>query len=116
LANNYSSAEAVPSKNAYYAALYWSAGTISLTGSNDPSISPHNGREFLFSAVANLLAYLFAIYAIAMFSSIIHATGEVSQKQDILVDTYLEIFDSLRIDPRLKLTVFFSLTTRFTSI
>ena len=76
-----------------------------MTVSNDPTISPHTGREFLFSAVANLLAFLFAIYAIAVFTSVTHATGEVSQKQDILVDTYLEIFESLRIDPRLKLTV-----------
>jgi hypothetical protein len=105
LANNYTSAEAVPIKNAYYASLYWGAGVITLTGTYDPSISPKASREFLFSAIANICAYLFAIYAIAVFSSITHATGETSQKQEILVDTYLEIFESLRIDPELKLTV-----------
>jgi hypothetical protein len=91
---------------AYFAALYWSSATVSLVGCQNPYISPTCSREYIYATIVQTIGFTIAIYYIAWLSSLTNATGEIKQAQDVLVDNYLEMFDNLRLDPRLKFTVF----------
>lgn len=90
----------------YAAALYWASGTVTLVGFQGSFLAPTCAREWAFSAFANLIAYIFAVYLISWIASIVQSTGEMQREQEILLDNYLEMFDNLRIDPRLKYTVY----------
>jgi hypothetical protein len=78
---------------------------VTLIGSQAEYLAPATEREYLFATFANLLCYALAIYFIATLSSIISTAGEKKREQDILLDNYLEMFDTLRLDTRLKYTV-----------
>lgn len=99
--------------DAYFASLYWSSSTLSLVGCQNPDISPTCTREYIYATIVQIIGFLIAIYYIARLSSMTNATSHVTQTQDVLVDNYLEMFDDLRLDPRLKFTVYQHLTDHF---
>ncbi len=78
---------------------------VTLTGCQRQDLAPTADREFIYAFLVQIFCYLYTIYNISVLASMTSATGEVKQKQDILVDNYLEIIDSLGLDPQLKFTV-----------
>ena len=91
----------------YIAALYYSASVITVVGPSQPWMAPTNDREFIFSILATYVAYFLLLFSITNLSHIFMLTKEVKRKQDVLVDEYLNLFTSLKLDKRLKLTVIF---------
>ncbi|KAJ3319969.1 hypothetical protein HDV06_005787 [Boothiomyces sp. JEL0866] len=102
--------------DAYFIAVYWSSGMVSLTGVSGSFLQPRCLREYIYVFCVNFIVYIIAIYIIAMLSSIVNLTGKLKRKQDILVDEYLQMLDELRLDDRLKYTVFHHLSDHFTSL
>ncbi|KAI8895533.1 hypothetical protein BC833DRAFT_622931 [Globomyces pollinis-pini] len=113
IANNYTT---FTGAEKYVASLYWSAGVFSLVGISKSDLSPANTREYLYSILTYIIAYLYAVYCIALLSAVTSLTGEVARKQEILVDGYLKMFDDLRLDSRLKYTVYHHLNDHFASL
>ncbi|KAL2917803.1 hypothetical protein HK105_202676 [Polyrhizophydium stewartii] len=97
----------------YLVALYWSISTISLVGTNFGPMAPTNVSEFGYCLFAYLVAYLLAGYFIASTASFLSQSSNIQLSQDILVDNYLEMFDTLKLDQRLKFKVFEHLTDHF---
>jgi hypothetical protein len=95
----------ISSFDAYVAALYWASGVVSMVGVQSEVLAPKAVREIFYAAFANFVCFFLAVYYIATFGSIVQVTSEESRKQDILLDYYLEMFDTLRLDPRLKFQV-----------
>ena len=91
--------------DAYFGALYWSASTLTLVGIQNPNLAPSCTREYIYAIIVTIIGFLIAINYIAKLVSLTLATGETAQEQEIIVDNYLEMFDNLRLDPRLKFTV-----------
>ncbi|KAJ1556421.1 hypothetical protein HK405_008258 [Cladochytrium tenue] len=90
----------------YFAALYWSSATISLVGPTNEILAPTNTREYGFAFFANFLAYMNAVYGIAVLSDVLAMSTKVQRSHDIVVDQYLEMIDRLKLDFRLKLKVY----------
>ncbi|KAJ3304038.1 hypothetical protein HDV03_003152 [Kappamyces sp. JEL0829] len=103
----------ISSADAYFAALYWSASTVTLIGCQVEALAPSCTREYIYAFFVQIIGFLQAVYIISSVSTMTHATSAERQSQDILVDNYLEMFDDLRLDPRLKYTVFQHLTDYF---
>ncbi|KAJ3275367.1 hypothetical protein HDV01_000659 [Terramyces sp. JEL0728] len=106
----------VPILDAYFISVYWSSGIVSLVGVSGSFLEPRCLREYIYVFCTNFIVYIIGIYIIAMLASIVNLTGKLSRKQDILVDEYLKMLDELRLDDRLKYTVFHHLSDHFTSL
>eukprot|EP00842_Homolaphlyctis_polyrhiza_P005269 jgi/Hompol1/5743/HPOL_004667-RA len=91
--------------DAYLLALYWSAATISLIGTSYPPLNPTNVNEWGYGMFAYIVAYLIAGYFIAGTANFLSQSTNVQMSQDILVDNYLEMFDTLKLDNRLKFKI-----------
>jgi hypothetical protein len=91
--------------DAYFASLYWSASTISLIGSVNLKLAPTCTREYIYAFIVQIISLLLFIYNISTITSITALSSAEVQKQDIVLDNYLELFDVLRLDSRLKFTV-----------
>ncbi len=99
----------------YFAALSYSSGLVTLVGQSNPVMAPTNDREFLFCAVANVLAYLMFLFFLTNFSHILQISKDITRRQEILADNYLELLDDLRLDKSLKFLVY-SILCRFMDI
>ena len=89
----------------YLMALYMSSGSISLIGYGWSVAQPSSGREFIYSTFVNYVSYFLAVYFIANLSDTLAQATRTKTQQDIIVDNYLEIFDRLKLDIRLKVRV-----------
>lgn len=91
--------------NLYLAAVYYTSSVISLVGCSQAYLQPSNYREYIFAVLANLVAYLLMMMSITSISHIFMLTNETSRKQDVLVDNYLGLFDNMKLNQQLKITV-----------
>ncbi|KAI8621026.1 hypothetical protein BC830DRAFT_1058684 [Chytriomyces sp. MP71] len=89
----------------YMVALYWSSATISLVGAGWGVICPENIREFGLGLCANFVAYMNAVYFIAVLSDVLSISSRSQRVHDLKVDNYLEMFDKLKLDIKLKIKV-----------
>jgi hypothetical protein len=69
-------------------------------------MAPSNIREYSFTIFANLVAYFLYMLSVTSISHIFMLTNETKRRQDVMVDDYLALFDSLKLDQKLKFTVF----------
>lgn len=90
-----------------------SAGCVSLIGFSAPHLQPHASRELIYAVVIFFLCYFIAVYSIANLSNTLSMASKTSTGQDILLDNYLELFDKLKLDMKLKLKVNEHLTNYF---
>jgi hypothetical protein len=97
----------------YISALYMSMGTISLIGFSAPLLQPSSLREFGFTFFTYFVSYFLAAYFIASLSEILATAGKNATQQDLLVDSYMELFDKLKIDFSVKLKVSDYLASHF---
>ncbi|KAJ3099526.1 hypothetical protein HDU97_002969 [Phlyctochytrium planicorne] len=97
----------------YMLSLYWSSSTVSLVGPNMPSVQPSNVREFGYELFASFVAYMNAVYFIAIISDVLSVSSKQSRDNDLQVDKYMEMFDKLKLDPRLKIKVHNYLSEKF---
>ncbi|KAJ3103572.1 hypothetical protein HDU97_009992 [Phlyctochytrium planicorne] len=97
----------------YMLSLYWSSSTVSLVGPNMPSVQPSNTREFGYELFASFVAYMNAVYFIAIISDVLSVSSKQSRDNDLQVDKYMEMFDKLKLDPRLKIKVHNYLSEKF---
>ena len=101
---------------AYFLALYWACSTVSLIGNNYSVIAPSKFSEFVYASFVSLVCILYITYTIASKSSFLNSTRGAKTSQDILIDNYLELLDSLQLDQRLKYKVYDHLTDHFTEM
>ncbi|KAJ3308293.1 hypothetical protein HDU76_004028 [Blyttiomyces sp. JEL0837] len=85
--------------------LYWSSSTVSLVGPAFSVIAPQNQREFGYAFFANFMSYMNAVYFIAVLADIIALSSRTERNHELVVDQYLEMFDRLKLDIRLKVKV-----------
>ncbi|KAI8925377.1 hypothetical protein BC831DRAFT_401278 [Entophlyctis helioformis] len=97
----------------YLLSLYWSTTTVSLIGNNYAPLTPGNLNEWAYCLFAYTVAYFLAGYFIASTANFLSMTTSTKMTQDILVDNYLDMFNSLKLDQRLKFKVFQHLTDHF---
>ncbi|KAJ3130719.1 hypothetical protein HK101_004967 [Irineochytrium annulatum] len=100
-----SNSSAVTDWELYLIALYWSSATVSLVGANMPAIAPSNVREYGYILFANFVSYMNAVYFIATISDVLAMSSRMQRTHDLKVDQYLEMFDRLKLDTRLKIKV-----------
>lgn len=98
---------------AYILAIYWSSSTLSLVGPQWDIVAPHTVRETGYAVFANFVAYFVALYFIASLSNVLGAANRVQTEHDLRVDNYLEMFDRLKLDQRLKVKVHEYLSDHF---
>ncbi|ORY50894.1 voltage-gated potassium channel, partial [Rhizoclosmatium globosum] len=89
----------------YIAGLYWSSATLSLVGPGMEELNPKNTREFGFGLFANFVAYINALYFIATLSDVLSISNRSQRTHDLRVDQYLEMFQKLKLDIKLKIKV-----------
>ncbi|KAH6575359.1 hypothetical protein BASA62_001971 [Batrachochytrium salamandrivorans] len=92
----------------YLLAMFWSASTVSLIGNNYTLITPKSQAEHIFSILAYFISYLLAGFFIASTANCLNLTTSVKMSQDVLVDNYLRMFDTLKLDKRLKHKIIFA--------
>lgn len=97
--------EELPIIEVYLMGLYMSSGTISLVGYSYAAAQPTTTREFGYAFFANFVSYFLAVYFIASLADTLAMSSRTGTQQDILVDNYLEMFDRLKLDMRLKVKV-----------
>ncbi|KAJ3112155.1 hypothetical protein HDU96_004889 [Phlyctochytrium bullatum] len=97
----------------YMVSMYWSATTVSLIGPNMPSVQPANVREFGYELFAGFVSYMNAVYFIAIISDVLATSSETSRQNDLKVDKYMEMFDKLSLDSRLRIKVHNYLSEKF---
>ncbi|KAJ3056758.1 hypothetical protein HDU99_007368, partial [Rhizoclosmatium hyalinum] len=85
--------------------LYWSSATLSLVGPGMEPLNPKNTREFGFGFFANFVAYINALYFIATLSDVLSISNRSQRTHDLRVDQYLEMFQKLKLDIKLKIKV-----------
>ncbi|KAI9197405.1 uncharacterized protein BJ171DRAFT_223713 [Polychytrium aggregatum] len=99
----------------YIMALSWSAGTVSLVGNSVPVMQPTNDREWGYSVFAFFISYLLAVWSIATISDVLSLSNRSQRTHDLHVDQYLEMFDRLKLEPRLKIKVYEYLSDHYAS-
>lgn len=97
----------------YFASIYYSSSVLSLIGPTQDFMSPTNNREFFFTVVMNFIGYFLMLFSMSTVTQIFSLTNEVRRKQDILVDDYLALLDDLKLDKRLKFTIYEHLSDFF---
>ncbi|KAJ3113076.1 hypothetical protein HDU96_003819 [Phlyctochytrium bullatum] len=97
----------------YMVSMYWSATTVSLIGPNMPSVQPANVREFGYELFAGFVSYMNAVYFIAIISDVLATSSKVSRQNDLQVDKYMEMFDKLSLDSKLRIKVHNYLSEKF---
>jgi hypothetical protein len=100
-----SSGSDVPQMEVYLLGLYWSSSTISLIGPDFDVLSPSNVRECGYALFANFIAYMNAVYFIAILSDVLAVSSKSQRNHEMKVDQYLEMFNRLKLDTRLKIKV-----------
>ncbi|KAI8995967.1 hypothetical protein BC832DRAFT_595794 [Gaertneriomyces semiglobifer] len=98
---------------AYVIAIYWSSATLTLIGPSWDVIAPTTPRELGYSFFANFIGFLCALYYIAALVNVLNVADRVQREHDLRVDTYLEMFDRLKLDQRLKFRVHAYLSDHF---
>ncbi|KAI8816090.1 uncharacterized protein EV422DRAFT_501651 [Fimicolochytrium jonesii] len=89
----------------YILALYWASSTITLVGPSFDQIAPTTVRETGYSLFANFVAYFLALYLISSLTNVLSVANRLETEHDLRVDNYLEMFQRLKLDPRLKVKV-----------
>ncbi|KAJ3415551.1 Potassium voltage-gated channel sub H member 7 [Chytridiales sp. JEL 0842] len=97
----------------YLLAIYWSSSTLSLVGPNFDVLSPSNVREYGYTLFANFVSYMNAVYFIAVLSDVLAVSSKIQRAHDLKVDHYLEMFDKLKLDMKLKVKVHDFLSEHF---
>ena len=87
-------------------AVYWSSSTLSLVGPQFDVIGPQNIREFGGGLACAFASYFLAIFVISTMSEVIAISGKTARTQEMYADQYLEMFDKLNLDMRLKVKVY----------
>ncbi|KAI9103071.1 hypothetical protein DFS34DRAFT_351170 [Phlyctochytrium arcticum] len=98
---------------AYVLAIYWSASTVSLIGPQFDVIGPSTVREAGYAFFANFISYVAALYFIGSVVNVLAVADRVQREHDLRVDNYLEMFDRLKLDQRLKMKVHEYLSDHF---
>ncbi|TPX69675.1 hypothetical protein SpCBS45565_g02243 [Spizellomyces sp. 'palustris'] len=98
---------------AYVLAVYWSSSTFSLVGPQWEVISPTTVRETGYAFFATFVSYIVALYLIGSLVNILGIANRVQREHDLRVDNYLEMFDRLKLDQRLKIKVHEYLSDHF---
>ncbi|KAJ1563944.1 RAC-alpha serine/threonine-protein kinase [Nowakowskiella sp. JEL0078] len=97
----------------YLISIYWSASTIALTGNSVPELAPASEREFGYCFFAHFCALLWVVYFLSSITDVLSISNKTTRTHDLLVDQYLEMFDRLKLDERLKIKVHEYLTDHF---
>ncbi|KAJ3138812.1 hypothetical protein HK100_012208 [Physocladia obscura] len=104
---------AVDNGELYIAALWWSSGIISLVGPSFTPMDPSTLRELGYAFFANFIAFMNALYFIATLSDVLSISSRNKRSYDLLVDNYLEMFEKLKLDVKLKIKVHNYLSEHF---
>ncbi|KAJ8331770.1 hypothetical protein QVD99_002017 [Batrachochytrium dendrobatidis] len=99
----------------YFVSMYWAASVISLVGNNSSFLAAGSLAEWIYSTFAYIAAYWLAGYFIARTANFLSSSGSVKMNQEVLVDDYLGMLDSLKLDRRLKQKVFEHLADHFSA-
>ncbi|KAI9345573.1 hypothetical protein BDR26DRAFT_856285 [Obelidium mucronatum] len=97
----------------YIASLYWSSATLSLVGPGFAPLNPDDPRELGYAFFANFIAFVNALYYIATISDVFSISNRNQRVHDLRVDNYLEMFDQLKLDMKLKIKVHDYLSEHF---
>ncbi|KAJ3123021.1 hypothetical protein HK098_002277 [Nowakowskiella sp. JEL0407] len=97
----------------YLVSIYWSASRISLSGTSVDVIAPATPREFGYGFFAFFISLLYFVYLMASITDVLSISNRTTRTHDLLVDNYLEMFDTLKLDERLKIKVHEYLTDHF---
>ncbi|KAJ3008180.1 hypothetical protein HKX48_008722 [Thoreauomyces humboldtii] len=89
----------------YVLAIYWSSSTLSLVGPQWEVLSPTTVRECGYAVFANFVAYMMALFMIASLVNTLGVANKLQTEHDLKVDNYLEMFQRLKLDGRLKIKV-----------
>ncbi|KAJ3214044.1 hypothetical protein HDU67_002138 [Dinochytrium kinnereticum] len=97
----------------YMLAMYWSSSTVSLIGPSLEYIQPTNVREYGYQLFAAFVSYMNAVYFIAIISDVLSVSSRASRTNELEVDKYMEMFNKLKLDPKLKIKVHNYLSEKF---
>jgi len=97
----------------YIAAVYWSSATISLVGPTWDMFAATTPREQGFQFFATFIAYVIAMYMIATLGNVLEISGKTEREHDLKVDKFLQMFNRLKLDMRLRIKVHEFLSDHF---
>jgi hypothetical protein len=65
-------------------------------------LQPHTDREYAYAFLANILIFGFIVYSIATLCDVFVAVNKKSREVQMRIDSYLDMFQRLRIKNTLK--------------